>query len=147
MNRIEELFEAIESQEFAAVVNLASDLRTFLRILSSEKAVEALAARMGEPGAGASVSQRITFLTHDTGNEGQEHPWDPALATYLWLLGKTDPALAKAAAEKIAGTPRCWWAAKLAQSILSPGTDSPPAPAVPPSSPAPDGRGVEARSR
>ena len=38
MNRLDDLFKNIESYEFSAVVNLASDFKTFVRILAAQRA-------------------------------------------------------------------------------------------------------------
>jgi hypothetical protein len=136
MSRVEALFSAIESQEFAAVANLASDLKTFVRILRSEKAVGELAAQMGDISVAAAVAQRMAALALDAGDDAQEHPWDSALAAYLWLLAGSDPTRAKAAAGQLAAAPRCWWAAKLAEQVLSADHDKMPA-ATPSPVPAP----------
>ncbi len=44
MIEVNDLFAAIESQEFSAAVNVASDFKTFLRTLTGERPVQALAA-------------------------------------------------------------------------------------------------------
>jgi hypothetical protein len=120
MSKLQELFTAMESHEFSAIVNLASDFKTFVRILASEKPVQDLAEEMREAKVRAAVSERALALVKDQGEEGYEHPWDSALAAYLWLLADKDPELAKVAAATIAQAPRCWWARKLAEKVLSP---------------------------
>ncbi len=46
MSRIEELFGLLESHEFSAIVNLASNFKTFVRILAAQKAVQDLGQEM-----------------------------------------------------------------------------------------------------
>jgi hypothetical protein len=107
LSQKENLFKAIESHEFAAVVNLASDWKTFARIVGSEKAIQDLAGELGDAGVRAAVSERIRTLVKDPGDAGCERPWDAALAAYLWLLSARDEPLARIAAEEIAAAPRC----------------------------------------
>ena len=148
MSRTEDLFKPIESHEFAAVVNLASDLRTFIRAIGSDPSVQALAGELSVGGVRTAVYDRILALVNDMGEEGYEHPWDSALAAYLWLLANKDAARAKAAALRISEAPQCWWAAKVAKEI--PATDKGNAhepPPVPPSQPPADTGGAEITSR
>jgi hypothetical protein len=119
MSQVDELFRTIESHDFSAIVNLASDFRTFLRILAAEKPVQDLAQQMRDPGGCEAVSQRILALAKDQGEEGLEHPWDSALAAYLWILANHGTQRAKVVAATISETPRCWWAAKVAAQVLS----------------------------
>jgi hypothetical protein len=123
MNRVESLFKTLESPEFAAIVNLASDWKTFARILGSEKSAQDLAGEMSDASVRGAVCARIFALVADHGEEGFEHPWDSALAAYLWLLAAKDEPLARSAAAKIAEAPRCWWARKAAEGVLSTGED------------------------
>jgi hypothetical protein len=125
MSKTEQLFQTIESHEFAATVNLASDFKTFVRILESEKPVQELAREIQSTKEREAVWARIRTLVQDQGEEGYEHPWDAALAAYLWLLANTDARLANLAAATIAAAPRCWWARNMAEAILSPDRSQP----------------------
>jgi hypothetical protein len=144
MSRVESLFKVIESHEFAAIVNLASDWKTFARILGSEKAVQDLAGEMSDAGVWEAVCERVLALVPDHGEEGCEHPRDAALAAYLWLLAAKDAPLARSAAAKIAEAPRCWWARKAAERVLSAGKDKGPGTVgAPPSSGVGQETGIE----
>ena len=121
MNGLEQLFRVIESHEFSAAANVASNFKTFIRALRSDSTVEQLGALLRDAPARVKVCDRALALADDTGEEGYEHPWDTALATYLWLLAGQDAALASVAAAKIVAAPRCWWAKKMAEVVLSPG--------------------------
>ncbi|MCI0459535.1 MAG: hypothetical protein L0Z62_21510 [Gemmataceae bacterium] len=112
-----EAMEQIESPRFSALVNLASNLRTFLRIVADQPEVQALALAMLTPEGIAAVVGRFTALVAQPGEEGYEHPGDAALAAYLWLLGQRDPEQAERAAVALAGAGRCWWARKVAESV------------------------------
>jgi hypothetical protein len=119
MSRIEELFKILESHEFSAMVNLASDFRTFIRILGAQSAVQSLCEEMRNPDVRTAVHERALSLVQDEGEAGYEHPWDSALAAYLWLLCSTDAELATILAGKIAPSRGCWWARKMADEWLS----------------------------
>jgi hypothetical protein len=124
MSKLEDLFQTIESHEFSATVNLASNFRTFLHILGSEQPVQSLARQLDDPAAREAVYSRVFALLKDQGEEAYEHPWDSALAAYLWLLAEHDRDLAKAAAAKVLEAPRCWWARKMAEQILTSDTSA-----------------------
>jgi hypothetical protein len=126
VNRLESLFKALESPEFAALVNRASDWKTFARILGSEKAARDLAGEMSDAEVRGAVCARMLALVANPGEEGADHPWDSALAAYLWLLANKDAPLARSAAATVAEAPRCWWARKVADRVLSPREDRPP---------------------
>lgn len=74
---MEALFKPLESPEFSAVVNLASDWKTLARILGSENAVQQLAGEMGDAGARAAVRERVLTLVKDEGWRGASIPGIP----------------------------------------------------------------------
>src|SRR5262245_3446382 len=105
-----EAMDRIEGHTFSAMVNLASDLRTFLRILASQPEVQALAAGVESDRVMLDVFTRVVELAASPAEEGCEHPADSALAAYLWLLSAKDPEYSDIVAEAILGCGRCWWA-------------------------------------
>jgi hypothetical protein len=109
--------EKIEGHSFAAIVNLASDLRTFLRILASQPEVHALAAAMRSDDVTLEVFRRVTDLARSPSEEPYEHPADAAMAAYLWLLDRRERELSEIAAEMVLGCERCWWSKKLAEQL------------------------------
>ncbi len=115
----EELFQAIESHRFSAIVNVASNFKTFLRALASQPELQRLAETMVEEDARKLVLQRILDLSGKEVEPDQEHPGDVAVAAYLWLLSVKDMGLASMAAQRVRESPRCWWAKKLAERIHS----------------------------
>ena len=94
-----EAMNTIEGRRFAALTNLASNLKTFLRIADQQPEVEALSRAMAnEPTIISEVLQRALALSAIPAEDTCESEGDAALATYLWLLGSHRPDLAQAAA-------------------------------------------------
>jgi hypothetical protein len=114
--------QEVETLEFSARLNLASNLRLFYLAASREAAVGVLAAglRHDPDGMGSVLLTRILDLSRVTVDPRYRHPSDAALAVYLWLLGQSSP-LGAVAAEVIAQTPQCWWASRVAAPILEQG--------------------------
>lgn len=135
MTSTEELFGGIESHRFAALVNVASNLKTFLRALDAQPEVRQLAAAMTSAEVRAAVLARVVELTGKESDPGYENPWDSALAAYLWLLSRTDPAAVAVAAARIRACSRCWWANKVMEKA--------PAVATPPPNGAAAGSGTD----
>jgi len=119
MTSLDELFNGIESHRFSALVNVASNLKTFLRALDAQPEIRQLAVAMSSPEVRASVLVRVTELAGKDFDPDYENPWDSALAAYLWLLSRTDAEGAALAAARIGTCFRCWWANKVAERIPS----------------------------
>src|SRR5947209_1276807 len=98
---LQDLFQNIESHRFSALVNVANNFRTFVRAFASVPEVQQLTQAMQSPEVRAQIYERALELAREEGQEGQEHPGDAALATYLWLLSTMDENLAKVAAAEI----------------------------------------------
>jgi hypothetical protein len=121
-----EAMERIEGHPFSGIVNLASDFRTFLRILGSQPEVKVLAEGMKAERVTADVLRRLLELAATPVEEGFEHPADAALAAYLWLLSNGNSEDAQTAAEAILGCKQCWWSRKMAEHVRSaPGPQAP----------------------
>jgi hypothetical protein len=121
MNTLDELLQAVESDRFSALVNLASSYKLFVRALSAQPEVGQLAQVMQATEAKKAVADRALTLVGVAAEAGREHPGDSALAAYLWLLNRADRGLAILAAERVAEVPGCWWARKVAEEVLSGG--------------------------
>jgi hypothetical protein len=113
----EEAMGAIESPQFCAYVNIASDFRTFMRVMPTRPGVKDLLAAMASPEILGQVFEKVLTLAEMQAEEGYEHPADSPMAAYLWLLSMKDHNLAEIAAEIVLGCERCWWARKVAESI------------------------------
>jgi hypothetical protein len=129
MTSTEELFSGIESHRFAALVNVASNLKTFLRALDAQPEARQLSAAIASSEVRSAVLARVIELTGKDFDQGYENPWDSALAADLWLLSRADPEMAAAAAARVRGCSRSWWANKVAEKAL-PAT-TPPANGAP----------------
>lgn len=119
MNTLDELFQALESDRFSALVNLASSYKLLLRALAAQPEVGLLGQAMQTAEAKKAVCDRAVALAGAAGEPGREHPGDSALAAYLWVLNRADRPLAAVAAERVAKVPGCWWARKVAEEVLS----------------------------
>ena len=116
MNAVEAM-ERIEGHAFSALVNLASDLPTFLRILTSQPEVQALADEMKSDQVTLNVFARVVELAASPTEEEYEHPADSALAAYLWLLGARNGNYSERATETVLECKQCWWARKMAEQV------------------------------
>jgi hypothetical protein len=118
MNRAETL-SRIESDRFSALVNAASNLKTFLRAVGQQSEITELAAVMHCPEVSREVCERALALASAEVNEDYEHPGDAALAVYLWLLSNHNAALARRAAAHVLQVRHSWWSRKVAERILA----------------------------
>lgn len=112
-----EAMERIEGHAFSAMLNLASDFPTFLRILISQPEVRELADEMKSERVTIDVFARISELAASPADEKYEHPADSALAAYLWLLSARDGDYAARAAETVLECKQCWWARKMVEYV------------------------------
>lgn len=112
------LFVEIESYGFAARLNAASGLKTFLRAASSEGSVDKLLYKMDDIENRSLVLLRMMDLVRLKPDPRYENPKDTALAVYLWVLKIKDMNLAEIGAEAILSVPQCWWAARISRHIL-----------------------------
>jgi hypothetical protein len=119
MTDTEELFREIESHRLSALVNVASNFKTFLRALQEQPEVQRLAAAMQSPDIVKAVAERVAALARTESDPELEHPADAALAAYLWLLSDRDDQSARLAASAVSECARVWWARKVAEQILA----------------------------
>jgi hypothetical protein len=116
---VQQLFDAIESDRFAAAVNVANNLKTFLRALAQEQEVRELAELMESQEGRRAVSERAVTLASTPVAQGYEHPVDAALAAYVWLLSVCHDELLKAAVAAVGQAQQCWWSRKIAERAMS----------------------------
>jgi hypothetical protein len=113
-----EAMNTIEERCFAALTNLASNLKTFLRIAAQQPAVEALSCTMtNAPAVIDAVLQRALALAAARAEGERESEGDAALATYLWLLSNHRRDLAQTAAGSLRERGQFFWARKLADEL------------------------------
>jgi hypothetical protein len=108
----------IERPEFAVRVGLANSFRTFLRNIGSEPAVTRLLSLAKSRDVASEILRRIFSLSKLPVDIRYSHRFDTPLATYLWVLSRTFPDLARAGAETTGNLPRTWWTEQLCGYIL-----------------------------
>jgi hypothetical protein len=113
-----ECVSEIESPEYAARVNLASDYNTFVKGVRLERTTPELAAQIRDQGVGLKLVSRVTRMASQKVDHRYEHPCDAPMAAYIWLLAGTQPALAKIAANAAICVARSWWANRVAEVVL-----------------------------
>jgi len=113
-----EAMNTIEGRCFAALTNLASNLKTFLRIAAQQPEVEALSHAMtNEPAVISEVLQRALALSAVRAEGERESEGDAALATYLWLLSNHRRDLAQTVAGSFRERRQFFWARTLADDL------------------------------
>ncbi len=116
-----EAMNAIESRRFAALTNLASNLKTFLRIAGQQPEVEALSRAMAtDPPVITDVLQRAQKLSAVGADAEHESEADSALATYLWLLSSRRPDLMHTAVSSLRNWGCFFWARRVADHVCVP---------------------------
>jgi len=106
----------IEGLPFSALVNLASDLRTFLRILEAQPEFQVLHDATEEEETTRLILNRVGELVRLSVDDAYEHPAEAALAAYLWLL-KAHQKQAEPAVAMVLGCRQCWWARKVGEYL------------------------------
>ena len=107
----------IESHEFAARVNVASDFGTFAAAMEAHEAF----ADARQPAYAARIAQRALELIRRRVDIRYENPWDAALAAYILLLLHTSRGLARVVSAGVLQLPQLWWASKLARHVVHEG--------------------------
>jgi len=109
----------IESNEFMARLNVASDLDTFLIGCTRADATQVLLDEFSSQSSRSEVFRRTVELSEIRFDDAYRNPWDTALAVYVWLLDRANDPDATIAAERVAAIPQCWWASKVARNVLA----------------------------
>ncbi|MCI0460546.1 MAG: hypothetical protein L0Z62_26630 [Gemmataceae bacterium] len=112
-----EAMEQIERPQLSALVNLASNLKTFLRTVADQPGIQTVAMALQTPERIAAVAGRVAALAAQPGEDGHEHPADAALAASLWLLSQLDQEQAELVAGALAGVGHFWWARKVGGTV------------------------------
>jgi len=116
---LEEAIRQIESSEFSAYVNVASGFRVFIRALTISEPVTQLRGLSRDPKVINQLLARVHYISRLSTDPRFENPWDTSLAAYLLTLASANLNAARTAAATVASLPRCWWAARLAESVLA----------------------------
>jgi hypothetical protein len=112
----QQVMQVIEQLEFSAYLNVASSYKVLVRLLESHDAVNELRGMMARDEVPVQILCRLRHLARAEQEVGLQHPWDAAMAAYMWLLSKNSEGLAVEAAVLILNKcHHCWWARKVAQ--------------------------------
>ena len=104
----------IESIEFAARVNIASDLDTFLRAIATEPSVRSLRQRsLTDPSMIDSLFKVMRHLIDSDFDPKYENPMDAALSTYGWIIASGRPDLEGLVGDLVGSLRNSWWANQL----------------------------------
>jgi hypothetical protein len=113
-----EAMSSIETNRFAALTNLASNLKTFLRNAAAQPKVQTLSGTLQrDPDVASQVLQRALELSAAPFGADREHAADAALAVYLWLLSDRRNEFAQLAAAILAKQEHFFWARKVAHGL------------------------------
>ena len=113
-----EVTNRIESLNFAINVGLANSFRAFLRNIDGDPVVKELLESAKSPDVARQILKRVLSLSKMGVDFRYLHRFDIPLAIYLWVLSRTHPELATAAAEATAYLTRTWWTEQVSRYIL-----------------------------
>jgi hypothetical protein len=115
---LDDALRDIVSEDFAARLAIASDLRLFLRIASKQGSVKTvLQAMNSDDNRGRVLVQLLHLLRLDV-DYRYESPWDTAIAVLLWIVARGAPQFRVLAAQAALCASQCWWAPMIAEELL-----------------------------
>ncbi len=115
---IKEHMLKIESDEFAAILNVASSFPVFIRAAYHEEVIKQLIKQLELPENIWLVLKRAVELSQKEIDLQYENPWDTALTVYLWVLSLTKLEAAQTAAAFVRQAKNGWWSTKFVNSLL-----------------------------
>jgi hypothetical protein len=114
---LDELLHEVENT--ASDLNIISGFTAFLDVIRHRPDVESLVnALRHSPRNKEVVHGRLTALFEEHGDPGYAHPFDPAIAVYLYVLYQVDQLLAFKVAEQFSRISQLWWSRRLANYII-----------------------------
>jgi hypothetical protein len=113
---LNDVFSQIESPVFAARLSVVSGFSRFYDALSTDETAKALGdLLLHMPNDAVILFTRLNDLLTKNREPDFAHPYDVAIAAYLFALARVDQNLTAIAAQKIIHTPRLWWAKRMAE--------------------------------
>ncbi len=113
-----EIFEKVESSEFAAYLGVASGFTILKMGLEDSQLLQQLISEIQiAPGKKSQVFQRLLSLLPANPHSDYAHPFDAAVTGYLYALSEADSALAYHASERVLKASQFWWARRFAAHI------------------------------
>ena len=108
--------KALESIDFAASVNVASDLTIFLKAIASEDLViEVLHEVQEKPTQINQLYRRMRHFTELAYDERYAHRYDVAMATYGWVIATARPRFEGLISDLLFVLNNSWWSGMLAE--------------------------------
>jgi hypothetical protein len=115
---LSDILQQIESRNFSANLNVASGLSVVRLGLKNDTIVQQLISDLQQsPDHQREVFQRVLALLKANDQPDYAHPYDAALAAYLYALNQVNADLTQQAIRHILQTPKLWWARRLATHI------------------------------
>lgn len=113
---LRDILPVIESHEFAARLNVASDFNTFSAAMAAEESFQAMRRELA---LADRIAERVLELLRRRVDVRYENPWDAAIAAYLLALCTSKPELAELVAANVLQASQLWWATKIARHVVS----------------------------
>jgi len=113
------LFKHIESVDFTTDFTVISGFKVFQQALDKSDVLRQLINSLkAHPPRKKKMLERLICLLGSSNDPEQLHPYDIAIAVYLYALSKVDIILAFETARKLCEIPNLWWARRLANAVL-----------------------------
>lgn len=125
MPDFQQLTAVIEGSDFRFNVNAASGFKMFKKLLKQQESFQMLEAFASTKSGCSTIEGRIQYLLELEIDPKYEHPYDTAIATYLFALQRAEYSSIRDLANEIFSLDCFWWARHIAGiSLLPPRGDS-----------------------
>ena len=104
-----DLFRQIETPTFSAMVNVASDFKTFQCAINAQPVFQELLERLNDKETADVVRQRVVKLVKKRVSRIHEHPFDVAVAAYVIALSMWHAEIVCEIAKAVAKSSPVWW--------------------------------------
>ena len=115
---LESIFEELEGKQFAAEMRVIAGFKVLLGALEDDYLVQQLISLLSESDSAREYTiSRISKLLSENDEPDYLHPFDGAIAGYLFALNAVDPKQAHQVSQVVLDTPQLWWSRRLANRI------------------------------
>jgi hypothetical protein len=119
MRRLPDVLGQIESHDFSALLDVASDLKSFHQAVNARPEFHDLLEHLKNKESADAVCDRAHELARWPIDPRDEHPYDAAVATYLLALSMWQEGLAREVAQVVAQSQSWWWADRVASDLFA----------------------------
>jgi hypothetical protein len=117
--RLRDLFTEIESTRYSVNYTVISGFRVFQNALDEDATLRKLIEHLKvEPSDQNKVVDRLRSLLRSPHEPDLQHPFDVALAAYLFVLSRTNYTAAYECAKVLAQEANLWWARRVANMLV-----------------------------